>query len=482
MKTGSTKVAATNNYASSPANNEKKTSRKVTDNNPQTKAIDSKPVLALKKADKKIAEKPVAAAIPAKTTATGKEAPAASKKAGKDAVAVKENNKPTSNIVNRVDKKVKADKVTAAQSTAIAKNENKPGKKETGRKSGNNVNSTPPTPAPVNIFSSIFSRRAIEQETIVADNVKVNTFTGQKPDAIDEYEQLLPSTFKKNEPLSKPDSLATNGKDESAKHSLFSKKFEAGVKGGYETGFSKGGANKFVVSPYLQYNLNDKFSLMTQPAVKMSHVNSTGVGDRHVYFDTSGATRTYAGSSAIYIINSGVADTIGQMQRYAYSQKNDSTVKSYNYGGTYVEAELPILLKYKIIPRLSVYGGANIVYSKILPVNEKTYHQAVTRYDTIPLPALYGQPFPLPPDASKVITYSGAPISSYKGPLYPSNKGDLLRLGYMLGLSYEYKKRWLFDVLVQQAMVKPNYEGGTNTNAPLALPYFRFTVGYKLTT
>ena len=116
-------------------------------------------------------------------------------------------------------------------------------------------------------------------------------------------------------------------------------------------------------------------------------------------------------------------------------------------------------------------------YSKLINVEEQTYTSGpmVQEKTGVTLAAL-SAPAPAAPSASSV--FPTGPV--YNGPVYPSPKGDLLRIGYMLGFSYEYKKRWLFDVLVQQATAKPNYEGGANTNAPLELPYFRFTIGYKI--
>ena len=51
----------------------------------------------------------------------------------------------------------------------------------------------------------------------------------------------------------------------------------------------------------------------------------------------------------------------------------------------------------------------------------------------------------------------------------------------MLGFSYEFYKRWLFDALVQQSNVSPNIQAGYNVNTALSSPYLRFTLGYKLT-
>ena len=391
------------------------------------------------------------------------------------------------------------DKKATAAHKAIVNNDKKIAKNGTGRKKNSNSNNTTNnttsnttnTPAPiaaqppVNVFSNSFSKRTIEDDAATIDNLAVNNFSAQQPNTNAGSTEMLPGTFKQDISAAKPDSVAkVETTDSSAKQHSFARHFEAGIKGGYETGFNKNGANKFVATPYIQYNLTDKFAIMTQPGVKASHISS-GFGGSHSYFDTSKGhdkVTNVGDSSALYIVGLTGLDTIGWMRHYGYSQQYESIVKSYRYGGTYYEFELPILFKYKIVSQLSVYGGVNMVYSKYVGIKENTYTSGpITKYDTASVPAFYRQNPPLPPSISKVITYSGSSIASYTGPLYPSPHGDLLRFGYMLGFSYEYKKRWLFDVLVQQAMVKSNNEGGYNTNEPLALPYFRFTLGYKLT-
>ena len=371
---------------------------------------------------------------------------------------------------------------------SVAKNNGAPSKKETGRKANANKTTTPtPVVPPMNMYSSSLTKRGLEQETVVVDNLKVNNFEAQQPladasNASDAYYELLPSTFKSDAGSDKAKNAGANAaknasEDSSGTHRAFARKFEYGVKGGVETGFNGRAANKLVVSPYLQYNLSDKFSLLTQPSVKVSNVTKESVGDTRSYSDTTGGKYTATGNGAVYFITyvGGSAVSIqNTLTKYRYTY--DSIVKSYSAGGTYVEVELPLMLQYKIGKRLSVYGGANSVFSKYSSIKENTKNYT-GNYNTITLVPV-NSPSTLPVTAN--LKLPGTPISQYAGPLYPAQKGDLFRMGYMLGFSYEYKRRWLFDALMQQAMVKPNYEAGVNTNAPLAMPYFRLTLGYKL--
>jgi hypothetical protein len=51
----------------------------------------------------------------------------------------------------------------------------------------------------------------------------------------------------------------------------------------------------------------------------------------------------------------------------------------------------------------------------------------------------------------------------------------------MLGFSYEFKKRWMADMLLQQSKAKPHIQAGYDVNSALSLPYIRLTLGYRLT-
>lgn len=251
--------------------------------------------------------------------------------------------------------------------------------------------------------------------------------------------------------------------------------FELGIKGGFEGGFSTDAASKIFAAPYVEYNVSSKLAIMIQPAVKLASVTSRTIDNQSFYSANNDGSMSSA-TTDVRSSDGGIMHD-NYTTHYTFTQSHDSIVKSSVYGGNYVELELPILLKYNVSKKLSVYGGPNIVYSKAPAVAEKTYTKQgiiATRDSTIySVDAL-----PNTPDLP--INYPGKPISSYAGPLNP-NQGAQLRLGYMLGFSYEYSHRWLFDAAVQQSRVKPNVQGDYNVNLPLSSPYFRLSVGYKLT-
>jgi hypothetical protein len=252
--------------------------------------------------------------------------------------------------------------------------------------------------------------------------------------------------------------------------------FQIGIKAGYEGGASQ----KMVISPYLFYNVAPRLSLMIQPGLKLANAPTQKLNGTQSFYKVNSGGSMYEMDSSILLIIGNPNDTFVQ-RNYNYTQTHDSIVKSYKAGGTYVELEVPILLKYDITPKFSVYGGVNIVYGKTIGVHEDTYNSGpITKTGTSSTFAQISAPIPTPDNISNIIKYSGNPLSSYAGPLYPSSATDMFRMGYMLGCSYEWKKRWLVDATVQQTFAKSNVVGGYDINKPLSSMYIRFTIGYIL--
>ena len=258
-------------------------------------------------------------------------------------------------------------------------------------------------------------------------------------------------------------------------------RIEAGIKGGYEKSFSTGGATKFLASPYLQYNLSPKFAVMTQPAIKVSTISSQNIGVAQSYYkvNNDGTTR-FADSTLAIIPLAGRTDSMW-LRDYYYRQTYESVVKTNTFGGSYVEFDIPVLVKYAVTPKFSVYGGANISYNKLININEHTYTSApIAKMDSAITLAPLTAPAPLPPALTSVIRYSGNSYSNYTGPQYPTGAGGVFRLGYMAGFSYEFANRWLFDGLVQQGTAKSKVVSTIDINKSFSVPYFRFTLGYKI--
>jgi hypothetical protein len=272
-------------------------------------------------------------------------------------------------------------------------------------------------------------------------------------------EDSLPGTFKKK---------STVNNEQGEENSTGTKvsrigfnRFEAGVKGGYELGFNPGSAVKYVVSPYLQYNISSKVAIMTQPAVKYADVSTSDLGTPHPYVDYSKVKNSSHEDSSFIGVGYVYTTT------FVSNGTRDSVVKAYTYGGRFFELEMPLLLKYNITDKFSCYGGLNVIYSKF-----NGYTELTSIYNTNDSIRVQGKQ-----DAAPGGFGNTTPYSSYKGSPYPTNAAGQFNIGYMVGLSYQYSQRWLADALIQQTPLS----NGNNNTSTLSTTYFRFSIGYKLT-
>jgi len=251
-------------------------------------------------------------------------------------------------------------------------------------------------------------------------------------------------------------------------------RFELGVKAGYEGGFNNEAANKMVVSPYLQYNISRKFAVMTQPGVKLAATPDRTIGAPQTYYDanpeqgilTPGTPNTKT-----------IGGVITYTTVYTYTQPHDSIIKTSRIGGNTMEFEIPILLKYNLTKKLSVYGGVNFAYNKYTTISDNTYAaKGIVRSMTDTVVSIN-----TPPVAPQGLgfTYTGTPIADYQK-LNAAHTGYEFSTGYMIGFSYTCSKKWLFDALVEQNPATPDVKAGYNINTPLSSTYFRLSIGYKL--
>ena len=351
---------------------------------------------------------------------------------------------------------------TGNNTTAIAaknKNGNKKSSKQTPATTANEYSSSVATEAKPAATAIAAPAKPIPDAQKIMSTFKVDSTAALKPKMTE-----TPTT---SSTIAATDSPATKRK--------FLAGYEYGTKIGYEGGFNNKASQKLVISGYIEHTLKGRFSYMTQPAFKSSHVNSRSIDGTANYYDTTGTTI----NNTNYLLLVFAGDTLFR-HNFTYTQKYDSLVKSYGIGGNYYEFELPLLLKYKVTDKLSVYGGVNIGMSKFIAIKERTYHSGFMDRSGDTLSVSHQYDPASAPSVGSVMKYTGTAIADYKGPLYPTQSGISFRLGYMLGFSYELKKRWLADVLVQQTFAKSNVQGGYNTNTALSVPYFRITLGYRL--
>ncbi len=290
-------------------------------------------------------------------------------------------------------------------------------------------------------------------------------------------EEILPGTLKEVIKAGKSqDGVKPAERTKSSKIGF--RRFEAGVKGGFEQGFTESAAKKYVVSPYLQYNISRKVAIMTQPAVKYANVSSRNLGSKSYYDNYTNESKTYDSVRSIQHI--GGLDETYYTTIFKYTESHDSIVKSYKYGGSYFEFEMPLLAKYALSNRLSVYGGVNVVYSKFNGYTESTYiNKGITTSNrtSVDVPTPNDQQFANAP-AGFWYNIQGNNYAEYKGSPYPTQAKGQINIGYQLGFSYNCSNRWMADALLQQAPVSTT---GGNNNPSISTTNLRISIGYKLT-
>ncbi len=257
-------------------------------------------------------------------------------------------------------------------------------------------------------------------------------------------------------------------------------RWSAGVKAGYEFGMDKDAATKYVVAPYVQYNVTRKLSVMVQPGAKFANAPVRTIGPSASYYKVNDDGRIVnRGDYSTIKVEGSSIDTFYH-SRLSYSQSHDSIVKTNKAGGVYREYELPVLVKYNFSEKLALYGGVNLIYSQLQGIKENTYTKSAILKTVDTVISAKGVA-PSAPAVNEVITHSGASIAEYNGPLYPASHTNQMRFGTMLGVTYSYNERLMVDALVQKNPAPADVKEGYNINAPLSATYFRISVGYKLT-
>ncbi len=266
-----------------------------------------------------------------------------------------------------------------------------------------------------------------------------------------------------------------------------SPKYETGIKVGGETGFKNVSAQSLVISPYIKYNINKRISVMVQPTLKSSVINNRKIDGTQSYYKVNNDGK-YSQTDSLYNylfpMGNGsqlYCDSSWVSRVYTYSQSHDSITKWYSIGGTLTQFELPLLLNFKITNSIAIFGGATFTYSKLIGINENT--SIIRKYVSVndsSTPAHNGILLRSPKAIDEVIFYRGNTIAEYKTPLYSLSQDNSFRLGFMLGISYEFWDRWQIDGLMQQSSINPNIKGNVNINTALSSTYFRITLGYKL--
>jgi len=270
-------------------------------------------------------------------------------------------------------------------------------------------------------------------------------------------------------------------------HKRTSSKLEGGLKAGYELGMAsyKPTADKYVISPYLQYNVNDKFALLFQPGIKFDQYKNLPTYSSQSFYNILGYPKPGPSDSfSIVKRDSHFPDSFSRTRYYVYKENSNTITVSFSaQPKTNWEIELPILLKYQVTHGIYIYGGVNLLFSNAMQISPSITNGSnilksdtisfapVDVFDTSSIPAFSTRP-------DTFFTHKGQPYSSYTNP-YPTSTANALQMGYIVGLNFVIKDRLLLDVMVQQS-ISPNNGILSNFRSIYTQPYIRFTIGYKL--
>jgi hypothetical protein len=259
--------------------------------------------------------------------------------------------------------------------------------------------------------------------------------------------------------------------------------FNYGAKLGYEVAKGEYHVNSYVFSPYVQFNITNKLSLVLQPGIKASTINNTNLDARQSYYNITSAQLDSNHHKIQTSIDSTEKPIYGAIKpKYYYTQSHDSIVTSTAIAKkTYYEFELPVLIQYEVVKHLRVYGGIAANFSKIVEVKEQREEfKNITLKDSVILkPQAAANPAPPVPSAYNKFAYSYMPYSQYNAASTQNPASSPVRFSYMIGFNYQVWRRFSLDVLMQGSLSNPNYIYDTRVRSIYQQTHFRISLGYQ---
>lgn len=240
-----------------------------------------------------------------------------------------------------------------------------------------------------------------------------------------------------------------------------------GIKGGYETGFNSFTSGKYLGSVFGEVQVTDRWSFLLQPGIKIAKLNRTTFMPGNYY---------QAGTTTSTMFNVTGDDSAGFRYDYAYRQTYDSMITSMEMKKNFTEFELPLFIRYRFTPQFSAMAGVNVTFGKIPLWTNKLQ----TISDLVIVDTLRNSPDTIAPAPSEKFAHNGStPYSNYNPAALPANTSPV-RFGYSLGLTYTFREKLMFDLMMQQNL--SGYKGITQPDVQqiFSQMYFRLSVGYKL--
>lgn len=268
---------------------------------------------------------------------------------------------------------------------------------------------------------------------------------------------------------------------------------------GFKLGFTRGfdpvwNANKWVLAPYLEYQLPSNFSVMFQPAFLIGKANTgTFSNADQVFYEIMNTTfdsiaYVTRGKIDSSVITPNPPDTV--FRTYRYGQVYDSIHVGYKVTNTQQwDAELPVMVKYKVNKTFAFIAGVSATYSSVLRTKEEVtrYEGLIKQYEDVQTPQTFfvtvqGQeppPGPVRKDVSTLFPFNTVPFSNYQ-PRQITETNNFWRYGFMIGASATIKERLVVELLLHKSGVDVNSVPDKQLQRIYTQPYLRLMLGYKL--
>jgi hypothetical protein len=274
------------------------------------------------------------------------------------------------------------------------------------------------------------------------------------------------------------DGISKNGKQRGGKNSVVN----AGLKIGYDRGFSSVTTSNLIGNAFLQWNISPKVALVLQPGIRYHAINKTQLFPQQSFHDITNASLDSAHVTSVDSSGS-IPQTVIQ-RNFIYRNTYDSINLSYKLDPQrYVEIELPLLLQYKLAENLSVLLGGQLSFGKVIQIASSTSRiQGFSKMDTVSYAKVpVDDTTPInPPGLTDYFTYNTSSLESFDENKYKNPVTNPARFGLMLGFSYEVRKRLLIDLMARKNISNLNFIPNENVRKIYNQPYFRITIGYKL--
>ncbi|MBA3830031.1 MAG: hypothetical protein H0X33_13910 [Taibaiella sp.] len=293
-------------------------------------------------------------------------------------------------------------------------------------------------------------------------------YIAEKPQPVQSEPKVTPSNATNAKVNSSNDSAAQN----TSTAELGGKKFsfaatQGGIKASLGHGTQSFNTTYIVLSPYLQIDWTKRFSVFFAPGIKYNIVNKNPFGgDPTPYYTNVSDSVTTIGTHA---------HAAGTYNVYSFQQSYDSITVSHTVSRSYLEFELPILLKYLITDKFSIAAGPVFTFG-----SSATIQSVINRYGRYTLTGPDSVIAPASFTAAHANTIFTHPMPQYDSVLYQNVTSNQFHWGYMVEVNYLFSERFFISASIQQNLSDKGFSPNPYITDLYTQPYFRVSLGYKI--